>query len=119
MKKAEKKVPRNLVQIFCEQREPPFSNLGSMIAYTETTGKYSRPLVDKLPELNSTKSRSLSVAVSSAYSSKSPSSRYSVQIDDANGKNIDDLQKILRQERLVIFTQKRMVVERRLKNQSQ
>ena len=79
-------------------------NIASVNVYAEVRGKYSRPAIIKVPfELPTVRSRASSVAVSSLMSRRSSLNREIMLLDNPEGKTVEELQKMLRQERLVIY----------------
>ena len=78
-------------------------HLGSLNVYAEVRGKYSRAAYHQVPvELPLVKSRAVSAAVSSVLSRKTSVSKEVAALEeDDEQKSIEELQRMLRQERLV------------------
>ena len=79
-------------------------HLGSLNVYAEVRGKYSRAAYHQVPvELPLVKSRAVSAAVSSVLSRKTSVSKEvaALEEEDDEQKSIEELQRMLRQERLV------------------
>lgn len=78
--------------------------MGNLNVYAEVRGKYARQAFIQSPiELPHIRSRTSTAAISNAFSRKSSTGKESVVIDDAEGKSVLELQKMLRQERLVVY----------------
>ncbi|OMJ66790.1 hypothetical protein SteCoe_36241 [Stentor coeruleus] len=89
-------------------------NLGNLNVYAEVRGKYARQaFVQNTVELPHIRSRTSTAAISNILSRKSSTGKESVIIEDAEGKSVLELQKMLRQERL-----RRMIAERELKRKA-
>ena len=110
--------PKEAESELFESRQQLLPNLGAVNVYAEVRGKYARPANNMVPaQLPYVRSRTSTAAVSSAMTRRSSLSKESVKIEDAEGKNVQELQKMLRQERLVIHNQRRLLAERQLKRQ--
>lgn len=90
--------------------------LDSLNVYAEVRGKYSRPINNMesiaLPLLKSRGSQSIT---SRKQTSSSFNSKNLADFEVNDEKDLQELQKLLRQERLVIFIQRRLRAERELK----
>lgn len=76
--------------------------MGNLNVYAEVRGKYARQAFNQSPvELPHIRSRTSISTISNGFSRKSSTGKESVIIEDAEGKSVIELQKMLRQERLV------------------
>ncbi|OMJ89544.1 hypothetical protein SteCoe_8244 [Stentor coeruleus] len=98
-------VPNDLSSNHPSSRQQLLPNLGNLNIYSEVRGKYSRPVINQNPlDLPQVKSRTSTSVISNRKSRKSSISKKSFLTEDAEGKSIQELQKMLRQERLVKTT---------------
>ncbi|OMJ90716.1 hypothetical protein SteCoe_6892 [Stentor coeruleus] len=98
-------VPNDLPSTHPSSRQQLLPNVGNLNVYAEVRGKYSRPAFNQSPlDLPQVKSRTSVSVISHGRSRNTSIGKESSIIEDAEGKSIQELQKMLRQERLVIPT---------------
>jgi hypothetical protein len=101
-----------------ESREVVLPDLGSVNVFAEVRGKYA-PIVHNngVAELPQIRSKTSTASVNSVRTRNSSIDKESFSLNDAEGKSVQELQRMLRQERLVRNMQRRLQAERQLKKQ--